>query len=84
MIDEILRNDGEITQAGLLGLTIDVLLLGARVRQGRDLCIGENFGKVERTRTPSTPIVTSDCSISSLRASLAANIPKVQYAHPIR
>jgi hypothetical protein len=37
----------EVGEAGVLGLAVDVGFLGARVGEGGDVAVGEDFGEVE-------------------------------------
>ena len=44
---DVAGDDFEVLEAGFLGLAVDVLFLGARVGEGGDLAVGEDFGEVE-------------------------------------
>ena len=44
---DVAGDDFEVCEAGLFGAVVDVLFLGARVGEGGDLAVGEDFGEVE-------------------------------------
>lgn len=44
---DVAGDDLEVFEAGFLRLAVDVLLLRARVGEGGDLAVGEDFGEVE-------------------------------------
>ena len=44
---DVAGDDFEVFETCFLSLTVDVLLLRARVREGGDLAVGEDFGEVE-------------------------------------
>ena len=44
---DVASDDFEVFETCFLSLTVDVLLLRARVREGGDLAVGEDFGEVE-------------------------------------
>jgi hypothetical protein len=44
---DIAGDDFEVFETGFLGAGVDVLFLRARVGEGGDLAVGEDFGEVE-------------------------------------
>lgn len=53
---DVAGDDFEVLEAGFLGLAVDVLFLGARVGEGGDLAVGEDFGEVEAQGAPAAAI----------------------------
>lgn len=62
VVNDIASNNGEVLQPSFLRDRVDVQLLSARVREGRDLGVGKLLRKEKRTRTPATSV---DCNFVS-------------------
>ena len=60
VVNNVASNNREVLQPSFLRNRVDVQLLSARVRKGRDLGVGELLRKEKRTRSPATS-VESNC-----------------------